>query len=360
MQRSRFRRPLVLGSAMVGLTVATAFLAGQTQPSGDVARFNERGELIRPDGYREWVYVGTPLTPNDLNGGNAPFPEFHNVYIDPESYARWKSTGKFREGTVLVKELVSVGSKKAVSGRGYFMGEFVGLEATVKSKDRFPNEPGHWAYFSFGHSYPLAQTARAFPADDCNSCHDASAADDWVFTQYYPVLTAAKGDSEVHDGATCAACRAAIGRFKQTAAAVEVAVDMPTNPDDLFAFLREGKYKSWASESNVRLTDAPHDEHVRTFLNAILDESMTTGNGDHPAGSAAVKEMYDEAKNLSGWAVSVKVKGDSDGGKNWYWYEVTSTMDPAQIVVEGMGPKLCISCHRRGGRDLVLVPYPLE
>ena len=87
---------------------------------------------------------------------------------------------------------------------------------------------------------------------------------------------------------------------------------------------------------------------------------MTSGDGGHPAGSAAVKEMYDEDKNLAGWAVSVKVDAESDGGKNWYWYEVTSATDPTQIVVDGFGPPLCVSCHRRGGRDLVLVPYPLE
>jgi hypothetical protein len=278
------------------------------------------------------------------------------VYIDPESWTHWKSTGEFREGAVLVKELVSVGSKKAVSGRGYFMGEFIGLEATIKSKDRFPNEPGNWAYFSFGHSYPLAQSAQAFPADDCNACHDASAADDWVFTQYYPVLRAAKGGAGVHNGATCPLCQAGLKRFKDVAPAV--VIDMPTDPDRLFAFLREGKYKSWARESEIRITNAPHNEHVLTYLNTILDESMKSGKSDHPAGSAAVKEMYDEAKNLAGWAVSVKTEGDSDGGKNWYWYEVTSPIDPSQIVVEG--PRLCISCHRRGGRDLVLVPYPLE
>ena len=29
--------------------------------------YNDKGEMIRPDiSYREWVYVGTPLTPNSL------------------------------------------------------------------------------------------------------------------------------------------------------------------------------------------------------------------------------------------------------------------------------------------------------
>jgi hypothetical protein len=184
-------------------------VVGSFQPAysadSNYYQFNDKGELVRPTGYREWVFVGTPLTPNDMNDGKAPFPEFHAVYIDPDSWAHWKKTGKFREGTILMKELISVGSKAAVSGKGYFMGEFLGLEATIKSSKQFPDEPGNWAYFSFTvgesadkatdkpkHGAPLKRTAAAFPAASCNSCHDASAADDWVFTQYYPILSAAK------------------------------------------------------------------------------------------------------------------------------------------------------------------------
>lgn len=79
-----------------------------------------------------------PLTPNDLNPPEAAFPEFHSVYIDPVSYEHYRQTGTFQDGTTLIKELVSVGSKQAVSGNGYFMGEFVGLEAAVKSASTFP------------------------------------------------------------------------------------------------------------------------------------------------------------------------------------------------------------------------------
>jgi hypothetical protein len=150
----------------------------------------KNGQLDRPAGYREWIYVGTPLTPNDMNDGKAAFPEFHNVYIDPKSWAHWKKTGQFRDGTILVKELVGVGSKAAVSGKGYFQGRFVGLEATIKSKKHFSSEPGHWAYFSFSTAdhKMLTRTAKAFPAESCNACHAGAAADDFVFTQYYPVL----------------------------------------------------------------------------------------------------------------------------------------------------------------------------
>ncbi len=165
------------------------------------ASFNEDGSVNQPTGWREWVFIGTPLTPNALNGGEAPFPEFHNVYIEPSAYAAFSATGEFPEGTQIAKELTTVrdnnnaenGSSQEVSGVGYMQGEFSGLELTVKDNERFKDEPGGWAYFSFGHKAPpYERTATAMPTDSCNACHAASADDDFVFTQFYPVLRDAK------------------------------------------------------------------------------------------------------------------------------------------------------------------------
>ncbi len=337
--RARDGRAALVAVAAVAVVAGGFLLVGmQTRPSTNLPyRFNSKGDLIRPEGYREWVYVGTPLTPNELNRGNAPFPEFHSVYIDPDSFAYWKKTGEFRDGTILTKELISVGSKSASSGKGYFMGEFLGLEATVKSKQRFPDEPGNWAYFSFGHAHPLAKAATAFPSLDCNACHEDNASFDWVFLQYYPVLRAAqggaaehdRGGAATHDGATCAACRRTVERFGEVGGAA--GVDLPMNKDDLFAFVKAGKHKSWARESEMRLTDAPHGTYVITYLNAILEASMKNGNDVHPVGSASVKEMFGDEKKPFGWAVSVKAKPDRDGGPGWYWDETLSTTDPYAI-----------------------------
>lgn len=160
------------------------------------------GKMQRPTGYREWVYVGAPITPNDMNNGKANFPEFHSVYIDRNSWAHYKKTGEFPDGTVMVKEMAAVGSKSATSGNGYFMGEFAGLEATVKSAKHFPKEPGNWAFFSFSTEdhKSLKKEAAALPTAACNACHAAAAADDFVFTQYYPVLRAGKGKGEEGTG----------------------------------------------------------------------------------------------------------------------------------------------------------------
>jgi hypothetical protein len=173
------------------LVRAVAPVAAQPPKAKAWVEFTSDGKLKQPVGYREWVYFGEVVTPNDLNGGQASFPEFHSVYIDPESFAHWKKTGQFRDGTVIVKDLSSVGSKEAPSGKGYFQGQFTGLEATIKDSKRFKGEPGNWAYFSFGHKFPLKQEVAANPTSACNTCHQDNAKQDWVFTQYYPVLTAA-------------------------------------------------------------------------------------------------------------------------------------------------------------------------
>lgn len=171
-----------------GMSIAHAEMKAEPAYS-----FNDDGTLVKPEGYREWIYVGTPVTPNDMNNGKAAFPEFHNVYIHPKNFKKWKKTGAFPNGTILIKELVSVGSKSAPSGNGYFMGDFIGLEATIKDSTRFKGEPGNWAYFSFTREGKAPATkAKAMPTDKCNFCHQGFAKDDWVFTQYYPILRAAK------------------------------------------------------------------------------------------------------------------------------------------------------------------------
>jgi hypothetical protein len=181
-------------AVLVGIAGLSYLLAGAAPPPGGPAaavEFTPDGKLKKPDGYRNWVYVGAVVTPNDLNDGEATFPEFHSVYMDPESFAHYEKTGEFRDGTVMVKELIGVGAKEAASGKGYFMGEFRGLEATIKDSKRFKDEPGSWAYFSFGHKYPLKAEVAKNAASACNKCHQDNAKTDWVYSQYYPVLRAA-------------------------------------------------------------------------------------------------------------------------------------------------------------------------
>jgi hypothetical protein len=169
---------------------ATAQMAA---PQG--ARLAADGSTSIPDGFREWPFLGAPLTPNGLNGGAAGFPEFHHVYIEPGALAEFRRTGAFPEGTTIVKELVLLkngdypdGSRDEASGRGYFADRFNGIDMMVKDSKRFA-ATGGWGFFNFGHhAPPYAASAPAAANEECAFCHTANATHDMVFTTFYPIL----------------------------------------------------------------------------------------------------------------------------------------------------------------------------
>jgi hypothetical protein len=149
-----------------------------------VPAYDAKGALLRPQGYRTWVFVGASLGLSYGEGAAADGPgEFHHVYLRPESYDAFRRTGRFPEKTVLVLELHQAAEKVAPSRHGRFEGKRVALEVAVKDAERFPDG---WAYFSFGDG--SRQTAPAFPRTACFDCHRQHAQSDNVFVQFYPVL----------------------------------------------------------------------------------------------------------------------------------------------------------------------------
>src|SRR5215471_2927646 len=143
----RFALALVLvgiGLALCGRSfrINSSRVAAELQQA--TAVFDSDGKLKLPTGFRSWVFVGAPLTPNGLNNGKAGFPEYHHVYVEKKNVDEYLATGSFPEGTVFVKELTRVlnptfpdGSRKEPSGRGYFNGEYNGMDVTVKDSKRF-------------------------------------------------------------------------------------------------------------------------------------------------------------------------------------------------------------------------------
>ena len=180
--------------AVSSLPRNTSSVAADTQHS--TAVFDSDGKLKLPTGYRRWVFVGAPLTPNGLNNGKAGFPEYHHVYVEEKNLDVYLKTGSFPEGTVIVKELTRVlnptfpdGSRTEPSGRGYFNGEFNGMDVTVKDSKRFTNTNG-WGFFNFGHhSLPYAESAKEASAAECAGCHASFVAKtDMTWVQFYPIL----------------------------------------------------------------------------------------------------------------------------------------------------------------------------
>ena len=196
MKGMRHRLQTVVVSAALGAALVSApVLAEKASKAIGAAVFNDKGELLLPEGYREWMFIGAPLTPHGLNNNKAGFPEYHHVYVNPDAYAVYQRSGVFPDGTVIAKELVLLhkgdykdGSKNAPSGRGYFADKFNGMDVMVKDSQRYQETNG-WGFYNFGHhAPPYMSSAQALPKESCAGCHQANAKKDMVFTQFYPVL----------------------------------------------------------------------------------------------------------------------------------------------------------------------------
>lgn len=170
---------------MAVVLLALILDACQQEPA---AVFKDKDTLLRPIGYREWVFVGSSLglRYNQDFAENMANPELYkNVYINPSSFRAFAKTGQFPDGTVMILELATAEPKKEPGLQGSFEKEFVGLKVSVKDSQRFSDI---WAYFSFDEGWKL----KAVPEkkETCWSCHDQKAETDNVFTQFYPVLRA--------------------------------------------------------------------------------------------------------------------------------------------------------------------------
>ncbi len=194
------RRVLLVVILVSGVIAASSLLTYSrgvaAAASESTAVFNADGKLQLPVGYRHWVFIGAPLTPNGLNNGKAGFPEYHHVYVEEKNLDVYLKTGSFPEGTVIVKELTRVlnptfpdGSRTEPSGRGYFNGEFNGMDVTVKDSKRFAATNG-WGFFNFGHHpLPYSSSAKEASAAECAGCHQSFVAKtDMTWVQFYPIL----------------------------------------------------------------------------------------------------------------------------------------------------------------------------
>src|SRR5262249_22004486 len=145
-----------------------------SEPVG-TAVFIGKDVLVRPAGYREWIFVGSSMGLSySENAGSRRDDLFHNVYINPAAYREYVSTGKFPEGTVMMLELARSGIKKEPGLQGSFEKEFVALKASVKD-GRFE---GGWGFFKFTDEQGKLKANASPEKTGCRSCHQQRAETD--------------------------------------------------------------------------------------------------------------------------------------------------------------------------------------
>jgi Cytochrome P460 len=142
--------------------------------------------LLRPENYREWIFVGSTLGLDYPAPGQSPRPaQFDSVFVNPSSYRAFMQTGKWPDKTAYALEFRGVGTEAVANRDGHFQTGLQLLEVNVKDS-RFPDG---WAYFQF----PGAGDQSAAPLSGdtvkrCIDCHTAHTAVERTFVQFYPTL----------------------------------------------------------------------------------------------------------------------------------------------------------------------------
>ncbi len=110
---------------------------------------------------------------------------FGNVFVTPQSYREFLSSGKWPDRTVFILEFRASGSRDSINKAGRFQGDLVGLEAEVKDA----RLPDGWAFYDFGRATAIRDTASPLPRNaGCMVRHSQHAAVEKTFVQFYPTL----------------------------------------------------------------------------------------------------------------------------------------------------------------------------
>jgi hypothetical protein len=172
--------------ALLAVLIIGLNLSAQ-QARSDQPQYTKDGQLVRPNNYREWIYLssGLGMTYGVVEPSANPAPQrFDNVFVTPQAYKAFLQTGAWPDKTMFALEVRSSTSKGSINKGGHYQEEVVALEFHLKDQTRFPATK--WAFFGFDAS---TKTAKPRPANSaCQTCHSRNGAVDETFVQFYPTL----------------------------------------------------------------------------------------------------------------------------------------------------------------------------
>jgi len=173
---------LLLASTL-GLT-SISLLAGD----GFSPYVDDKGNISFPNDFRtSMVHLGSWFVPDGGASG------FHDVYTEKASVEAYRRTGKFPDGTTLVKELRASKAGNFTTGKGvnHATSELKQWFVMIKdNKSRFTDNPlwgEGWGWALYKPGDRSKNVATSFQTD-CLGCHVPAKDSDWVYTEAYPIL----------------------------------------------------------------------------------------------------------------------------------------------------------------------------
>ena len=163
-------------------------LGSQTKANpGGFDLVDRTGNIRRPQDYRDrYPSLGTFVVLDPTAGD-----QMHNTYASPGTAEYYRKTGKYADGTVLVKEVFGTDHARMTTGDAHWAsGTKVWFVMIKDEKGRYRGNPlwgDGWGWALFKSDAPDKQVATDYKKD-CLGCHIPAKATDWVYIQGYPVL----------------------------------------------------------------------------------------------------------------------------------------------------------------------------
>jgi len=145
----------------ITVVVCLGMLLAAAPDSPSLPQYTSDNQLLRPEGYREWIYLSSGLGMN--YSPVAGHEMFTNVFVPQWAYQEFLKSGKWPDKSMFVVEERGSQSKGSINSR-------------------FPDK---WAYFNFDED---TKAAKANPKAGCWQCHEDHAAVEHTFVQFYPTL----------------------------------------------------------------------------------------------------------------------------------------------------------------------------
>jgi hypothetical protein len=175
-------KQLALAAALV---VSPFFLAAHKAakpdaPTPNAPAYTKDGNLIAPTNYREWIFLTSGIDMSYNASTEAEHHIFQNVFVNPESYRTFVATGTWPDKTSFILEIRDAENPVSINKRGHTQSlKISGTEIHVKDN-------GKWSFYD----QPKGSTEAKLipPPASCYTCHEAHAAVDTTFVQFYPTL----------------------------------------------------------------------------------------------------------------------------------------------------------------------------
>ena len=177
---------LIAGS-VVGLVWANGLASGEGSVRTEVV--DAKGDIRVPENYRTlYQALGSWAIAADSGRGSK---EMHAVYASRGAIDAYRESGRFPDGTVLVKEVFGTSTNGMTTGTVSHADKLSGWFVMVKDgKDSHPGNPlwgDGWGWSWFDADEPRRTTSTNYKSD-CQGCHVPAQSTDWIYVEGYPAL----------------------------------------------------------------------------------------------------------------------------------------------------------------------------